>query len=132
MYDKLIMLKIETLIDLALQSPATQHKVAAATYNKRGRLLSTAWNMPSKSHPIQAQYASRVGQPYRINLHAEILALIRAQENVYSIQVVRIGRDSLLPKPSFPCHICMGYILDSDVREIYFHNQNSQLEIYSL
>lgn len=121
------MLKVETLIDLALQSPAPQHKVACATYNKRGRLISTAWNMPSKSHPIQAEYASRAGEPRRINLHAEILALIRAQEEVYSIQVVRIGRDSQSPKPSFPCHICMGYILDSNVREIHFHNQDCEL-----
>lgn len=126
------MLKVETLVDLALQSPAPQHKVSCATYNRRGRLLSTAWNLPGKSHPIQAEYANKVGQPRRINLHAEILALIRAKEDVHSIQVVRVGRSSLDPKPSLPCKICMGYIIDSGVREIYYHNTDGNISVLEI
>lgn len=117
------MLKTESMLDIAFNSPAQQHKVACACYDKRGRLLSTAWNMPQKSHPIQARYAQLAGMEKRINLHAEILALIRARDDVYTIQVVRTSRAGI-PKASFPCKICMGYILDTNVKEIIFHNQS--------
>jgi deoxycytidylate deaminase len=79
--------------------------------------------MPQKSHPIQARYAQLAGMEKRINLHAEILALIRARDDVHTIQVVRTSRAGM-PKASFPCKICMGYILDTDVKEIIFHNQS--------
>lgn len=117
------MLKVETMIDLAMQSDSVQHRVSCATYDAKGRLLSTAWNMPKKSHPIQAKYAIKAGKPQKINLHAEILSLIRApRDQVYTIQVVRIDRAGLV-KPSFPCPICMGYIEDVGVREIFFCNR---------
>jgi tRNA(Arg) A34 adenosine deaminase TadA len=120
------MLKMETLIDLAKQSQATQHRVSCASYDSKGRLISTAWNMPRKSHPIQAKYANKAGQPFRINLHAEILCLIRAREPVHRIQVVRIDRSGSL-KPSFPCPVCMGYIQDIGVKEIVFHDRECVL-----
>jgi len=114
------------MLDIAFNSPAPQHKVACACYDKRGRLVSTAWNMPQKSHPIQAQYARRAGMEKRINLHAEILALIRAKDDVHTIQIVRTSRTGL-PKASFPCKICMGYILDTNVREVVFHNKKGTI-----
>jgi len=125
------MLKTESMLDIAFNSAAQQHKVACACYDKRGRLLSTAWNMPCKSHPIQAKYAELAGMSERINLHAEVLALIRAKENVHTIHIVRTSRLGI-PKASFPCKICMGYILDSDVKEIVFHNYNGEQVIETL
>lgn len=113
------------MLDIAFNSPARQHKVACACYDKRGRLISTAWNMPRKSHPVQAKYAELAGMAKRINLHAEVLALIRAKESVHTIHIVRTSRVGV-PKASFPCKICMGYILDSDVKEIVFHNQHGK------
>jgi len=121
LFEILNMLTTESMLDIAFNSPAKQHKVSCACYDKRGRLISTAWNMPKKSHPIQAKYAELAGMSKRINLHAEILALIRAKEDVYTIQVVRTSRERT-PKASFPCKICMGYILDTGVQEIVFHN----------
>lgn len=120
------MISTDSMIDIALNSSSHQHKVACACYDKRGRLISTAWNMPRKSHPIQARYAERAGMEKRINLHAEILALIRAKEDVHTIQVVRTSREKK-PKASFPCKICMGYILDTGVKEIVFHNASGNL-----
>jgi len=125
------MLKTESMLDLAFNSPAKQHKVACACYDKRGRLVSTAWNMPKKSHPIQAKYAEMAGMAKRINLHAEVLALIRARETVHTIHIVRTSNLGI-PKASFPCKICMGYILDTDVKEIIFHNNSGEQVIETL
>ena len=125
------MLKTESMLDLAFNSPAKQHKVACACYDKRGRLVSTAWNMPKKSHPIQAKYAEMAGMAKRINLHAEVLALIRAKETVHTIHIVRTSTLGI-PKASFPCKICMGYILDTDVKEIIFHNNSGEQVIETL
>jgi len=121
------MLKTETLIDLAFNSTADSHKVASACYDKRGRVLSTAFNQTRKSHPIQAYYAAKAGQPHKVYLHAETLALIRAKEDVYAIHVLRCGPKGY-PKPSLPCCICMGYIVESGVREVYFYNDSGNLE----
>lgn len=118
---------VDFLIELALKSEAPNYKVSCMTFSRRGRVLSTAYNQPFKSHPIQALYAMKAGQPERINLHAEILALIRAREPVHTIQVLRVGKKNFTPKPSFPCCICMGYILDSGVKEIVFHDSKGVL-----
>lgn len=75
-------------------------QVHASTYDKKGNLISEAKNNYHKTHPIQAHFASLVGEPHRIFLHAEILALLRAgSRNVHSIHV-----------SSVPCNVCMAAI----------------------
>lgn len=122
------MLATNTLIDIALNSTADQHKVSCACYDKRGRLIATAWNQPGKSHPRQAHYAKLAGQEDRIFLHAELGALIRCREDPYAIQVVRIGPKEY-PKASFPCPICLRAIEEAGVKEIYYNNNKGEQEI---
>lgn len=119
------MLSTQTLIDIARNSSADQHKVAAALYDKRGRLISTAWNQPTKSHPLQAEYAKRAGFEKRIYLHAEIACLVKSREDPYTLQIVRIGPKEY-PKPSYPCPICRMAAIEAGVKEIIYTDKNGE------
>jgi len=115
------MLKTETLVDLAKQSSAEQHKVAAAVYNEKGRLLSTGVNQPKKSHPLQAKYAKKAGAEKRIFLHAEVASLVRCREEPHTLHVVRVGPKEY-PKPSCPCPVCQVAALEAGIKEVVYFN----------
>ena len=55
-------------------------RLRAYCYDSKGRLISTGENNYGKSHPLQAYWAAIVGQPERIYLHAEVLAILRAKD----------------------------------------------------
>ena len=82
------------------------HTIRATTFDKRGRIISTALNSYVTTHPIQAKLAAKVGMPACQFLHAEIHALIKARgRKVYKIFVERydfLGN----PKTAAPCKIC--------------------------
>jgi tRNA(Arg) A34 adenosine deaminase TadA len=87
-----------------------KHNLTARCYDKKGKLLSIATNSYSKTHPIQAYFATKVGQPAKIYLHAEIHAIIKAgDKKIHKIVISRIGKNhkSLNAKP---CPICQEAI----------------------
>lgn len=112
-------------IDLAQTSPADEFKIAAIGYDKRGRVVSTGINQPTKSHPTQAKYARLKGEQKRINLHAEISCLVRSKKQVHYLKIVRVRPGTRVLKASHPCHICMLAIENAGVRFIeYFDGDN--------
>ena len=84
-------------------SPCNYRHGAVIT-DKQGSLISFGFNS-TKTHPLQAEYASRLKQPSKIYLHAEIAALVKAKQQGYNMYVVRIGAKGEL-KDSEPCPIC--------------------------
>ena len=94
-----------------------QHNLTAFAYNKRGKLLSIGKNSYVKSHPIQARFAKRSGQPQKIYLHAEIDALIKARTKVYRLVVVRIKADGNYGSAK-PCAVCQQAISFFDVASV--------------
>jgi len=53
-----------------------KYLILAKTYDKKGRLIATATNLPMKSHPLQKSLAEKVGLPMKDRLHAELGALL--------------------------------------------------------
>lgn len=94
---------------LFLSPPAFMKKrylLRAETFSPSGKKISEAYNNYSKTHPIQAHFASIAGQPERKYLHAEILAIIRAGERkIHTIKVTNLNG-----KLSTPCPVCMAAI----------------------
>ena len=83
-----------------------RYLLLAETYDSRGRKLSEAYNSYSKTHPIQSHFATIAGQPSRIYLHAEILAIIRAGERkIHTLKITNLNG-----KLSHPCPVCMAAI----------------------
>jgi len=94
--------------------------VKASCYDKRGRLISSAYNSFTKTHPLQAYFASLLGMPKKIYLHAEVAALLRAGKTpVHRIHIDRWGSAGqlLLAKP---CPICMEAIKAYGVKLITY------------
>jgi len=84
----------------------TRHLLTAKCFDKNGRLLSEATNNYTKSHPLQSYFASRVGHPAKIYLHAEIHAIIKAgDKQIHRIEITRIGKQGQMLNAK-PCPIC--------------------------
>jgi len=96
---------------------ARKHLVVARAFDRRGRLLSRAANSYTKTHPLQAHFASLVGKPKAVYLHAEIAALIKARGSVYRLEVERYNANGD-PVSSKPCPICQKAIEVWNVKRV--------------
>lgn len=85
--------------------------VTAIIYDKKGNVLSVGKNSYVKTHPLQAHYARRAGEPQKTYLHAEIDAIIRLKKTkgAKTISVFRFTEDGS-PAMAKPCKICMQAI----------------------
>jgi deoxycytidylate deaminase len=93
-------------------------RVGCVITDKHNHILSVAVNQ-FKTHPIQYHYASRVGEPKKINLHAEIRGIIKAGPGARKIYIARLGAGGAVLK-SAPCPICQLAIEEAGIKEIYF------------
>ena len=85
--------------------------MTATIFDKRGRVLSVGKNSYSKTHPIQARHASRLGMADKVFTHAEISALTKCKnfKKSYRIVVTKVTRlGEVLPVKS--CAICVDAI----------------------
>lgn len=99
-----------------------RYKIEAICYDARGRIISRAFNSYSKTHPIQSHFANQVGEPSRIYLHAEILALLRAGSTpVDTIQVINHNGGS-----AKPCNICQAALNAWRVNHMVLQSQGSR------
>lgn len=85
--------------------------VTAVIYDKRGRVLSIGKNSYKKTHPLQAEYARRAGEPHKVFLHAEIDAIVKCLDlsKAEKIVVFRHTEDGS-PANARPCSICQHAI----------------------
>jgi tRNA(Arg) A34 adenosine deaminase TadA len=93
--------------------------ITASIYNKRNKLIARASNSFHKTHPLQAKYACKCGEPYKQYLHAEVLAIIRAKGKGYRIHVERYNREGK-PLLAMPCPICMLAIREAGIQVVSF------------
>ena len=89
-----------------------KHLVKATIYDKNNKIVATAVNSYTKTHPKQSHYANLCGEPYKQFLHAEMLVLIRAKGKGIRLVVERYNKagDSML---AMPCKICMMAIREA-------------------
>ena len=100
-----------------------KHQITAYCYNKRGHLVSIGHNSYTKSHPLQAYFAKKVGHPNKIYLHAEIAALVQAgtmeTNQVHEISIVRLNKKGEF-RPSKPCPICIEALKAFGVQHVVY------------
>jgi deoxycytidylate deaminase len=93
-------------------------KKIGAILLKRNRIIASAVNDYTRTHPIQfwaAQNAARIfNEPQLENktyLHAELRSLIKAKEDADTIVVCRVGgHGGHELRMSRPCRVCESYI----------------------
>lgn len=96
-----------------------RYNVEARVYSRKGALLSSASNSYQRTHPKQAYYAKRAGQPDRIYLHAEIAALVKCKGEPYKIVIKRINKDGTLGLAK-PCPVCELAIKESGIKIVEY------------
>lgn len=102
-----------------MKSRSKRHDLTAIIYDKRGRVLSIGKNNYIKTHPIQKEYATKVGEPHKEFLHAEISAIIKCNNlnKAHKISIFRFNVDGT-PALAKPCIVCMSAIEAAGIKEI--------------
>jgi len=104
-------------IEVAKSSPSKK-KVGALLLNK-SKVIVSATNLETKSHPIQAKFAQKVGLCEKIFLHAEIAALVKCREECDTIVVARVNPQGKL-RMARPCPICDLALKEAGVSKIHY------------
>ena len=99
--------------------PRKKHHVIASIRDKKGRVLAVACNSYTKTHPMQAKYASLCGLPHKQYLHAEVAAIIKVRDisKAHSIKVERYDHKGN-PVNAKPCIICQRVIEASGISKV--------------
>lgn len=106
-----------------------RYLVVAHAYDKRGRILAVATNSYTKTHPLQASLAKRVGHPERQFLHAEIRCLLRCKEQpIHTLKVWRYDSEGRLVCAK-PCPICMEAIALFSPKEVWYSDLNTMCRL---
>lgn len=100
----------------------TNHKyeITAIIYDKKGNVISIGYNNYTKTHPLQAKYAKKVGLEKKIFLHAEMDAVIKAGSKIKTAHLIRIFRynNSGEPRCAKPCPICQEMLKHTPIKFI--------------
>ena len=92
--------------------------VGALLLNKN-KVVASATNLETKSHPIQAKFAQKVGLCEKIFLHAEIAALVKCREECDTIVVARVNPQGKL-RMARPCPICDLALREAGISKIHY------------
>lgn len=104
---------------------AVHYKFKIGCVLTKGRkLVSSGYNTLAKTHPLQSHYASLVGKPDAIFLHAEIAAIVEAKSKGIDLTgcvayVFRrgLGGDVRMARP---CKVCMQALKDVGVKTVVY------------
>lgn len=121
----------DSVYDLAIEvakSSPSKKRVGAILLNK-SKVVVTATNLESKSHPLQAKFAERVGLHEKIYLHAEIAALVKCREECDTIVVARVNPQNKL-RMAKPCPICSLALEESGVDKVHYTTDEGFLYEY--
>lgn len=96
-----------------------QHNITAILYDKKGTILSIGKNSYIKTHPLQAKYAAKNHEAYKVYLHAEIHAITRCKDlsKVHKMVIMRFNADGT-PATSKPCNICRKALSDYGITNV--------------
>lgn len=107
-------MSLQLAIKILESVPVQRHKqrLCSIITDRKGNVLSIGQNSYSKTHPMQALAAKRVGREEACFLHSEIDAIRRLGRDAYkakNIYVARLDKQNnvVLAKP---CDICQSVI----------------------
>lgn len=123
---------IKFAIDLANQNPVEKFKVASFIVNKKGHVVSVGYNSITKTHPLQAKYATMSNRPMKVYLHAEIGALVKCRDSAPdTLYVARVWKDGT-PSLAKPCKLCSLAIKESGVKRVVYSLNENEYAVYEV
>ena len=103
--------------------------VVAHAYDKRGRLIACATNSYTKSHPLQAALAKKVGHPAQVFGHAEIICMLRCKDKpIHTLNVWRYTAEGALACAK-PCPICHESIKIFCPKEVWYSDMGTMFRL---
>lgn len=117
---------IQVAIDESKKSDGKQ-QIGCIITDKKGKVISSGYNKPTKSHPFQDTYATKAGRPEKIYLHAEIDALVKCRIEPHTIYIgreLKFGGYGM----SKPCPICELAIRESGIIKIVYTTEEGIVE----
>jgi tRNA(Arg) A34 adenosine deaminase TadA len=111
------------------KSSPSKKQVGALLLNKN-KVIVSATNLETKSHPLQAKFAERVGLKEKIYLHAEIAALVKCRDEADTIIVARVNPQGKL-RMARPCPICELALKEAGITHIHYTTNHGFLYEYS-
>ena len=106
-----------------------RYTVIAHAFDKRGRLLAVATNSYTKTHPIQAYYAEKVGHPHQPFAHAEILCMLRCKDKkIHKLMIFRYGNNGELVCAK-PCPICQEAFTAYQPTEVWYSDNGTMVKL---
>lgn len=79
-----------------------------------------------KSHPLQARFAKRTGNPEKLSIHAEVSAIVKAVQrgrvrdfSGYRIYVARLLSDGT-PALARPCESCLAALSEFGITNVEY------------
>ena len=113
--------QIDAAINIALCNTSKQ-RFGCVALNKSGHIIASGQNSPCKTHPIQANFSKKYGNPQAVYLHAEIATMIKAKSKIHTLIVVRLLADNT-PGLARPCKICSSAINISGIKNVIYSNE---------
>lgn len=92
-----------------------KRRYTAIGFDKKGNTVAIAQNSYSKTHPIQAKYAKKLGEQEKIFLHAEIACVINGKGKVKYIRIYRHHKNGSMI-PFNPCPICSLFLKTENIK----------------
>ena len=105
----------------------TKYIVGAIALDNKGNIISKGCNSFVKTHPVQKKIAESVGKPYKIYLHAEVSALVKAHSQVDTLIIARIRQSDNSIAIAKPCPVCSEAIRRAKVKRVFYTNDNNEL-----
>lgn len=106
-----------------------RYVVVAHAFDKRDRLLAVATNSYTKTHPIQAYFAKKVGHSAKQFAHAEILCMLRCKDKqIHRLMVYRYDNDGQLVCAK-PCVICQEAITAYQPTEVWYSDHGTMVKL---
>lgn len=95
---------------------------------RKGRILSVRGNRYDKTHPLQHYFATKVGNPEAIYLHAEIATMIASTHKyIHGLMVIRMDAHGNLANAK-PCNICKEAFKHFNINEVKYSDSNGRIK----
>jgi len=103
------------------------HTLIAIAVDSNGIIIAKGINSYSKTHPLQAGYAKKMGREDAIYLHAEIAALVKCRRDPYIMFVFRFNKKGKLSMAK-PCPICNLAMKEAGIKKIVYTTNGGIME----
>lgn len=106
-----------------------KYEIKSTTFDKKGRIIASAFNDYRKSNPWQKQLSVDSGMSeHRICLHSEVACILKSKsKQIHTILIERYDEKGR-PKIAFPCPSCQLAIKLTEIKKVIFTTDEGNKE----